>query len=597
MDESRTCTPELSAAQRRDPRVAGGRRGAGRLPAVRFGLLSGWVALSLLLTGCPSLDTWVENGFKVGPDYGRPPAPVAEAWIDSENEKVIAERCNYACWWTVFNDPVLNELVAAAAEQNLSLQTAGMRILEARYIRDATVGNLFPQQQQAYGSYTRQKISTSNFAIDTRSFNIEDHYDIWRGGFDATWELDIWGRYRRAIEAADASLESQIENYDDVLVILQGDVAANYIQFRTFQERIEYARHNVRLQQETLQVIRAQLDAGAGSELDYQQGLSDLANVEAAVPLLEEQLRRTHNRLCVLLGLPPGTLDEHLCGPGRVPATPKEVVVGIPCDLIRRRPDIRRAERLAAAQSAQIGIAESDLYPQFSLTGTIGLEARDFSELWQNASMVGSIGPGFRWNILNYGRILNRTRAEEARFYQTILTYQETVLRANEEVENGLVGFLREQERLESLRESLVATQKAYDLSKFSYERGAVDYQRLLDSQRALVARQDAMAESQGRVATNLVAIYKALGGGWETRLGNRSGRLVRHITVVDPGAEPLPAPAPEEAPPAPPEPEGDNNGAADEPAPLPPLPGGPAVLLPENGGARIRVNVSGQQE
>ncbi|HIQ23189.1 MAG TPA: efflux transporter outer membrane subunit [Planctomycetes bacterium] len=482
-------------------------------------LLAVWLLVGLVtLSGCrTSLPEWWRNGLKVGPDYRRPPAPVAEEWMDANDPNVKPQGTDYSYWWSVFGDPILNDLVYEAYQQNLPLKIAGLRVLEARAQLGVAAGNLFPQQQQFGGTYTRTKISTSFFPV-TAPFPILDYFDTWRFGLDAAWELDFWGRFRRAIESAQANLDAQIENYDDALVILQAEVAANYIQLRSLEERLELARKNVELQQETLRIIETRFKIGVVNELDVQQARANLAATEALIPTLQIEHRRVQNRLCTLLGLPPQDLRRRLAGPGKVPPVPPEVVVGVPADLLRRRPDVRSAERQAAAQCARIGVAEADLYPQFSISGTLGREARHFSQLWDLGSFTGSITPGFRWNVLNYGRILNNVDAEEARFQQAVIQYQETVLRAAEEVENAIVAFLREQVRAKSLEEGVRATERSVQLSVRQYEQGFVDYQRVLDSQRALVLLQDNLAESRGRVALNLIALYKALGGGWRMR-------------------------------------------------------------------------------
>ncbi len=512
-------------------------------------------AAMAMLTGCTtSLGTWAHNGFKVGPNYARPPAPVADRWIDANSPQVQSEPADYAYWWVVFDDPVLNRLVDEARRENLGLRVAGLRILEARAMRGIASGNLLPQQQQYFGSMVRNKVNTSNIPFDI-PFPIRDHFDWWQSGFDAAWELDIWGKFRRSIEAADANLDASVENYDDVLVMLQAEVAGNYIQMRSLEERIELARRNVELQKKVLAIIQKRFDAGAISELDLQQARSDLAITEAAIPALQIEHRKAQNRLCVLLGIPPGSLQEQLAGPPQVPAAPSQAVVGIPAELLRRRPDVRRAEREAAAQSAQIGVAEADLYPQFSITGTIGVEALHFAKLFDHANITGAVGPGFRWNVLNYGRIRNNIRAEQTRFHQLIVKYQDTVLRANEEVENAMVAFLREQVRVTFLDESVRTTERAYQISLELYEGGRIDYQRVLDSQRAQVVRQDRLAESRANVALHLVAVYKALGGGWQTRLASDPPAAGPVGEPIPPGPTPLETPPPmTPAPPRPPE-------------------------------------------
>ncbi len=341
-------------------------------------------------------------------------------------------------------------------------------------------------------------------------------------GFNAAWELDFWGRFRRAVEAADANLDAQCANYNNVLVLLQAEVAANYIQMRAYEERLQLARKNVALQKETLRIISLREQKGLVTELDVQQATYNLGQTESMIPILEAGRRRAQNRLCILMAKPPRELSQIVNSPGSIPVLPQKIVVGIPAELLRRRPDVQQAERAAAAQSAQIGIAESEFYPHIAITGTIGVQAEQFSHLFTPQSLAGQIGPGFSWNLLNYGRIRNNVRAQGARFQQAVLTYQDTVLRANEEVENAIVAFLREQDRVASLTRSTKAAARSVELASQQYEKGMIAYQPLLDSERVLVQQQDTLAESRGLIGLNLIAVYKALGGGWqagETRL------------------------------------------------------------------------------
>jgi NodT family efflux transporter outer membrane factor (OMF) lipoprotein len=344
-------------------------------------------------------------------------------------------------------------------------------------------------------------------------------YDNTSVAFDAAWELDFWGRFRRAVEAADANLDAQVAGYDNILVLLQAEVAANYIQMRAYEERLHLARKNVDLQTETLRIVTLREQQGLVTELDVQQATAILGGTEAMIPVLETARRRTQNRLCVLLGEPPHLQSALVQSPGAIPVPPEGVVVGIPAEVLSRRPDVRQAERQAAAQSARIGIAEAEFYPHIAITGTIGLQAEKSNQLFQSDSIAGAIGPGIRWNILNYGRIKNNVRAQDALFQQAILNYRDTVLRANEEVENGIVGFLNEQTRVKSLTKSMQAAVRSVEIALRQYEKGMISYQPLLESQRAVVQQQDALAESRGTVGLQMVGLYKALGGGWRTRL------------------------------------------------------------------------------
>jgi NodT family efflux transporter outer membrane factor (OMF) lipoprotein len=466
-------------------------------------------------SGCTSARRWFQQDFKVGPDYGQPPAPVADNWIDYENPDVVSVPTDYSCWWSIFGDPVLDQLVDTASLQNLTLQTAGMRILEARARLNIARGSLFPQTQQASGGFTQYNSSTTN----SNSGNLAaPDFHVWNTGFNASWELDFWGRFRREIEGESALLNSEIEDYDNVLVILQAEIATTYIQYRTLQHRLELAEKNVVLQGRTLKISDVQFRNGKVSELDPSQAKENLAATESRIPEFESGIRQAGNALCVLMGVPPRDLTAEL-GEGPIPEGPAQMLVGIPAELLSRRPDIRRAERLAAAQSAAIGVAESDFYPHIAITGSMGYASPDLSNVFGPQSVNGSIGPGFQWNILNYGRILNNVRANEAKFHQLVFDYQSTVLAASQEVEDGIVSFRTERERVEKLNVSATQAQRAVEISTTQYKIGRVSFQPVVYMQQILALRQDELAISRGTVAMNLVSIYKALGGGWETRL------------------------------------------------------------------------------
>ena len=351
------------------------------------------VAVLPLLAGCDGLGQWYRNGFKVGPNYSPPPAAIAEHWIDAYDPRLRSLEGNNPRWWTVFRDPALDYLVATAANENLTLKTAGCRILEARAERGVAAGNLFPQQQTASGSFSRNALGN---AYPFNVFPLGHYYDNTQVAFNAAWELDFWGRFRRAIEAADANLDAQCANYDNVLVLLQAEVATNYIQMRAYEERLQLAQKNVDLQKETLRIINLRERAGLVTELDVQQATYNLGQTESLLPLLDAGRRRAEHRLCILMALPPQDLRQIIRGPGTIPNPPSEVVVGIPAELLRRRPDVQQAERMAAQQSARIGIAEAELYPHIAITGAIGLQAQDFSELFSSQSLAGTNWAGIQ---------------------------------------------------------------------------------------------------------------------------------------------------------------------------------------------------------
>jgi NodT family efflux transporter outer membrane factor (OMF) lipoprotein len=514
------------------------RRGAGRLAALG--------TLTLSLTGCTTLEEYVHNCFKVGPNYRRPPAPVAQDWIDAADVRLRKESDDLSQWWTVFNDPALDTLVCYAYRQNLTLREAGFRVLEARAQLGIAIGEIFPQQQTANGSFTQRTVSEE---VANRQATPQRYFSNWQYGFSLSWELDFWGRFRRAIEAADNRLNASVEDYDDVLVTLLGDVASNYVQLRTFEQQLVYLRTNVELQRVVLTISQAQFKGGQVSELDVDQAQSILAQTESQIPQLEISIRQTTNRLCVLLGVPPEELRARL-GPGAIPTAPPEVGVGMPADLLRRRPDVRRQERLAAAQCAEIGVADADFYPAISILGQLGYAAQNFPDLFNTKAFYGSVGPAFQWNILNYGRLLNNVRLQQARFQELIASYQNTVLRANAEVEDGIVTYLKAHQRVRSLVESVKAAEKAVKVGIAQYKAGTVDFNRVALLEQNLVTYQNQLAEARGQIAQGLVLIYRALGGGWQIRCnGCEPGPLPPEGPTPGPDMPPIPTATPVSAP------------------------------------------------
>lgn len=512
-------------------------------------------------TGCTSLRQWHKNGFKVGPNYCRPPARVADDWIDSDDPRFNKQSSPDPAWWLVFNDPQLNGLIAAAYRQNLDLRSAGTRILQSRAQRNIAAGNLFPQQQDALGAYVHAQIP-NNLLLPLP----QNTFNIWATGFNATWELDFWGRYRRTIYAADANLGASIEGYNDAIVLLLAEVADAYVQARTFQQRLAFARANVETQQGSLRLADEKFRNGTTTELDVQQARSNLAQTQSLIPPLETGLRQSCNRLCYLMGEPPYDLVQQL-GVGPIPTAPAEVAIGIPAELLRRRPDVRRAERMVAAQSEQIGIAEADLYPRFGLFGFLGYTGEDWKALFGGKSFTGIILPSFQWNIMNYGRIRNNVSAQTAAFQGTVFDYQQTVLRANREVEDALVAFVRSREQAARLQESVDAAKASVDLVLAQYEAGLTDFNRVFNTESLLAQQQEQLATAQGSIAQNLIRVYQTLGGGWEVMRsgGGAPGPTVVEVKTPEPDPLALPEPPggaaptrkpPELAPPADPRPQ-----------------------------------------
>jgi NodT family efflux transporter outer membrane factor (OMF) lipoprotein len=459
------------------------------------------IAVLLLVSGC-----------MVGPDYVEPTVTVNEEWLEDEGVPAPTEPVE-AEWWKTFDDPVLDSLVEEARRQNLTLRAAAVRVIQAMAQRGITVGQLFPQSQTVGGGYARSKRSENPPRLNRYSSS-------WDLGFDASWELDVWGRYRRSIESSDAALDASLASYDDVMVSLVSEVAVTYVQIRTIQVRILIAEDNIRLQTESMRLANSRFTNGKTAQLDVYEATAALESTRATLPSLKAELREAIYRLNLLLGSPPRDLMDRLGETKSIPSASAAIAMGIPADLLRRRPDIRVAERRAAAQSAAIGIATADLYPAFRLSGSLGWAADDSGDLLEHDSWTGTWAPGFSWKVLNYGRIRNNIRVQDALFQEAVIAYRETVLNAAREVESSLVAFLGAREQVVHLEKSTAAAKRQYDLSMIQYKEGASSFTRVLDAQSQLRASQQSLAVTQGQVATNIIATYKALGGGWEIRQG-----------------------------------------------------------------------------
>lgn len=474
------------------------------------------ISVICFIAGCSSM---------VGPDYVKPTVPEQKEWIEKDDPKVKTEDIDYSTWWSVFNDPVLNSMVEGAYNQNLNLQIAGIRILQARAQLAVVVGEQYPQLQEGLFDYTYNQGSknAAGTALADLSYS---QLDL---GFDAAWEIDVWGKFRRGIQSSVGNLQASIASYDDFLVSLTAEVARVYMLIRTSEERLAIARANVKIQRRSLEIAEARFQGGAVTELDVQQAKALLTSTQALIPGFESDIRQFKNALATLLGKLPGEIDEMLGEPGTIPTVPTDVAVGIPAELLRRRPDIQLAERQLAAQSPLIGVAKADLFPAFSLFGSLGFLTTDaggtkagdgLDGLFNGNSFRFFGGPGVSWAILNYGRIKNQVRVQDATFQELAVTYENTVLEAAQEAEDSIVAFIQSQEEDKFLRESVTASKRSVDLSLIQYREGLVDYQRVLDTQRALTTTQDQQTATAGNVATNLVSIYKALGGGWQYRVG-----------------------------------------------------------------------------
>jgi NodT family efflux transporter outer membrane factor (OMF) lipoprotein len=451
---------------------------------------------------------------------------VQKDWNEQEDRHLSTQSPADSTWWTAFNDTTLTRLVETAWQQNLPLQIAGLRILEARAQLGVAVGKQYPQVQAAIAKAT--SIGLSDRAANIPGLN-SNFWDF-QVGFDAAWELDLWGKYGRGAKAERASVLRSETDYQDALVSLAAEVARTYAVVRTFQVLVDQTRENERLQVEGQRIADARFRHGATSELDVTQATTLLESTRATIPQLQRGLEQAENALTTLLGQAPGSLQPRLGANTGIPRAPDQVAVSVPAEILRRRADVRSIELSAMAQAERVGVARSELYPSFTLFGTIGTQTTDGAgPITQNATIGDLFGPGslfFGWGprivlpLFNYGRLQNNVRVQDARLQQLLVAYQQSVLKAAQEVEDGLAGYLRAREATVFAQNAATSARRAVNIALAQYREGAVDYQRVLDAQRSLLQEQNTLASTQSAVATNLIALYKALGGGWETRQG-----------------------------------------------------------------------------
>ncbi len=452
--------------------------------------------------------TLVAGGCAVGPDYEVPEFESPDAWQNAAAEDVQADAPVIKQWWTAFGDATLDTLIARAEESNLDLDMAVSRIREARAQYQIAGGNYWPQVGMG-GNGTRAQTPELYWPGGDNPAN------NWEFGVSASWEIDVWGKNRRARESTGAALESSIEDYRDVLVSLFAEVASTYIDIRSIQTRLDYALSNVESQRETMDLVIAREDAGLVPMLDVTQARSNLANTEATIPQLQVALEASMNRLAILLGQAPGTLDESLKDHLGMPRPPVDFTLALPAELLRRRPDVRRSERNLAAQSARIGVATAELYPSFSLNGALALRAPGLGDIGTSDSFGWSFGPEVKWNLFSGGKIRGQIKVEEARTEQLLAAYELTVLSALAEVENSLVALRQEENRRDLLMTAAEAAQQSVELVNTQYVSGLTDFQNYLDAQRVLFSQQDQLAKSRGQVLANIINLNRALGGGW----------------------------------------------------------------------------------
>ncbi|WP_068826219.1 efflux transporter outer membrane subunit [Pseudomonas sp. BMS12] len=448
---------------------------------------------------------------RLGPDFQSPRQDWIEHWQSTAlNDASARQQADNRQWWTLFDDPVLNHLIELADAGNPSLRIAALRILEARAQLGIARSGRYPQVQQA---------SADALYLDRNQYGGDNPQDLstWQygAGFDIGWELDFWGRYARAIESADAVYFAAHANYQDALVLLRAQVAQSYFSLRTAEARLRIARDNAKRQRRSLQITERLFKSGNSAELDLQQAKTQYLGTLSSIPEFETQVAQTRNAIAVLLGLPPGALTELKAQTGLIPLVDQALIDDVPATLLLRRPDVRAAELQVAAQSALIGVAETDLYPSISLLGSIGWSASSQDGSSDTLSMGG--GPSLTWNLFDHGRLRNNVRVQDARLQQLIEAYRDRVHQAAREADDAATGLLNALERERILREAAYSAERSLTLASAQYREGYSDFQRVLDAQRALFAQQDGYLVARSAAVSSLIDLYRALGGGWNS--------------------------------------------------------------------------------
>ena len=468
------------------------------------------VVIGLLITGC-----------KVGPNYAPPAIGLKPEFSMAEQPRFRGELADVRAWWRYLEDPYLDQLVAHLLDQNLTLRQAGLRVLEAQARLIVARGGLFPQTQTMTGNYAQSKISSTNANFFSQPGIFVPN--LWpqnvSTAFNFNWELDFWGRFRRLIESSDANLGAAVAAQDEVMVLLLAEMTSTYVEMRTCEYRLRLVTRNLELQRKTLELAERKRKSGVATATDVGQAQANVGQAGAQLPVLETQRRQACHRLCVLLGREPVDLYVELGATGRIPQPPMELAVGIPVDLVRRRPDVRRAERELASQCARIGFALTDFYPHFFLTGALGVSSHSFNKLFEEASLIGLIAPSFSWNILNYFRIKANVEAEKAAFARLEAAYRQTILVALREAEDAQVAYALSYDRAKWFDIAVAGSQAAVDEADKTFERGTTESGRVYILQSELLRQQDQLAIANATIAQNLIALFRALGGGWELRL------------------------------------------------------------------------------
>jgi multidrug efflux system outer membrane protein len=457
-------------------------------------------------------------GCAVGPDYHSAPSTAPAAWSSPVAQGFTDKASPPQSWWASFNDTELDSLIQRAAQSNLDLRVAEARLREARAIRGGSAADFAPAvSASASAARAKQSQNQPFFGALPLPPNFPFEYSVYQVGFDASWEIDLFGGKRRALEAATADWQGAIEARNDAMVSLSAEVARNYVELRGAQRRLDVARRNLDLQREELDLTRARLRGGMATDLDMSRTAALLADVLAAIPPLETAERAAMYALAVLLGRQPGDLVGELAASAAVPAAPPEVPIGLPSDLLRRRADVRQAERQLAAETARIGVAKSNWFPKISLTGDAGAESVSVSNWFEPGSRFWSIGPSVQWSALDFGRVRAQVRAQTAVQEAALATYEKTVLTSLQEAENAIVAYAQEQNRHQALADAAAENRRSLDLADGMYKHGRVNFLDVLDARRSLYASEDQLALSDQAVSVDLIALYKALGGGWES--------------------------------------------------------------------------------
>ncbi len=465
--------------------------------------------ICLILTAC-----------MVGPDYQEPKKQVMDHWM-TNHTTVKQSAFKNVVWWKSFHDPVLTKLIELGYQNNLSLQSAGIRVLQSRAQLAQSVGELFPQQQAIVGNYTYNRIGQSSLES-----LLPPSFDTAALGFSLNWELDFWGKYRRAIRSNDAVFLASFAAFDNALVTLIADIGNTYIQIRTDESKIKVTQENIGVQEIALKIARARFGAGQTSLVDVEQAQTEYSETQAALPPLVTDLARQKDMLAVLLGTTPDKINALLSPTKGIPISPNTVGISIPKEMLARRPDITEARMQAIAQSESIGAIKANLYPAFSLVGTFLLTSNtingsSISDIlnWSNRSITA--GPTLNLPILNYGQITNAVRVQDAAFQQSLFNYMNVVLKAQQEVQDNITQFIQAKKSIRYLTQSSNAAMKTFKLTMIRYKEGETDFTPVLNAEQQLLRVQTSLISAEGNAPNSLVQLYRSLGGGWEMRYGN----------------------------------------------------------------------------